>query len=128
MAQLNQEPWHWSSLSYSPSQAQREIGAIYGSSAPGWADSVVLGQCQPVADVGLFLQISLQICPKWANPSVSWKMHLSRKTAPLATLLETPKLGVSPSVWCSKGTLRLDVFCTHQTSPTNEEFMGGPWL
>lgn len=35
-------------------------------------------------------------------------MHLSRKT-----LLETPKLNVSP-VWCNKSTLRLDGFCSHQ--------------
>lgn len=54
MAQLNLESWHWGSLSYSPSQAKREIYAIYGSSTPDWADSVVLGQTQPVADVGLF--------------------------------------------------------------------------
>lgn len=104
MAQLSQESW--SSLNYSPSQAQREICAFYGSSTPGWADSVVLGQCQPVADVGLV--------QSWANSSVSWKMLLSRKIDPLATLLEIPKLNVSPLVWCDKGKLRLDGFCSHQ--------------
>lgn len=119
MAQLSQESW--SSLNYSPSQAQKEICAFYGSSTPGWADSVVLGQCQPVADVGLV--------QSWANSSVSWKMLLSRKIVPLATLLEIPKLNVSPLVWCDKGKLRLDGFCSHQRLLLEmRNSWGGPWL
>lgn len=52
-------------------------------------------------------------------------MHLSRKILPLATLLGTPKLNVSPLVWCKKGWMDL---LAPETFPTNEEFTGGPWL